>query len=105
MITGKTNFKKNLTLLSVSAMVICAACTKNFDTFNTNPNQATEDMMATDNLKTGAFFSQMERNVVLFKDDTNLSSDYQVSQGLTSDVYSGYIAPTGTWYGGVHNGS
>src|SRR5690606_8785006 len=22
-----------------------------------------------------------------------------------SDLYSGYIAPTGTWYGGMHNGS
>jgi hypothetical protein len=41
----------------------------------------------------------------LFKDGTNLSSDYQVAQGLTSDIYSGYIAPTGAWYGGVHNGS
>lgn len=105
MTTGKINFKKSLTLLSVSAIVMCVACTKNFDSMNTNPNQATEGMMATDNLKTGAFFSQMERNVVLFKDGTNLSSDYQVAQGLTSDVYSGYIAPTGTWYGGVHNGS
>jgi len=72
---------------------------------NTNSHEATESMMATDNLKTGAFFTQMQRNVVLFKDGTNLSSDYQVAQGLTSDVYSGYIAPTGTWYGGVHNGS
>jgi len=80
-------------------------CTKGFDTMNTNPYEATEDMMATDNLKTGAFFAQMERNVVLFKDGTNLSSDYEVAQGLTSDIYSGYTAPTGTWYGGVHNGS
>lgn len=76
-----------------------------FDELNTNQHEATEDMMATDNLKTGAFFSQMQRNIMLFKDGANLSSDYQVAQGLTSDAYSGYIAPTGTWYGGVHNGS
>ena len=105
MITGKINFWKNITLLSVVTMVISAACTKNFKKFNTNQHEATEDMMATDNLKTGAFFSQMQRNTVLFKDGSNLTSDYQVAQGLTSDVYSGYIAPTGTWYGGVHNGS
>ena len=43
--------------------------------------------------------------MVLFKDGTNDDGSYQVSQGLTSDLYSGYIAPTGTWYGGVHNGS
>ncbi|MCX6237290.1 MAG: SusD/RagB family nutrient-binding outer membrane lipoprotein, partial [Bacteroidia bacterium] len=105
MIKYKMNFWKSLTLLSVLTMAISAACTRNFDQFNTNQHEATEDMMAADNLKTGAFFAQMQRNVVLFKDGNNLSSDYQVAQGLTSDLYSGYIAPTGTWYGGVHNGS
>ena len=105
MITDKINFSKNLTLLSVLLMVIGTACTKNFTDLNTNKNEATDVMMTTDNLKTGAFFSQMQRNVVLFKDGVNLSSDYQVAQGLTSDVYSGYIAPTGTWYGGVNNNS
>ena len=94
-------------LIAVSVLIIAviASCTKNFDKYNTNQNEATETMMGTDNLKTGAFFTQMQRNVVLFKDGTNLTSDYQVAQGLTSDVYSGYIAPTGTWYGGVHNGA
>lgn len=92
------------------AMVVLAilstwGCTKNFGDLNTNQHQATEDMMATDNLKTGAFFTQMLRNVVIFNDGTNLTSDYQVAQGLTSDLYSGYIAPTGTWFGGLHNGS
>ena len=105
MIKGKKIDLKNFILISALAMIIGAGCTKKFDEYNTNQNEATEDMMATDNLKTGAFFSQMERNVVLFKDGTNLSSDYQIAQGLTSDIYSGYIAPTGTWYGGVHNGS
>lgn len=105
MIRDKMFFLKSITLVGIGTMVLCTACTKGFDNMNTNQHEATEDMMATDNLKTGAFFSQMQRNVVLFKDGTNLSSDYQVAQGLTSDVYSGYIAPTGTWYGGVHNGS
>jgi hypothetical protein len=86
-------------------MLLASSCTKNFEDLNTNQHEATEDQMAADNLKTGAFFSQMLRNVVLFRDGSNLSSDYQVAQGLTSDLYSGYIAPTGTWFGGVHNGS
>jgi hypothetical protein len=105
MIKDKIYSWKSLALISVLTLAISTSCTKNFDQLNTNQNEATEDMMATDNLKTGAFFAQMQRNVVLFKDGTNLSSDYQVAQGLTSDVYSGYVAPTGTWYGGVHNGS
>jgi len=73
--------------------------------FNENKHQASEEMMSWDNLKTGAFFAQLQRNVVMFKDGINASSDYQVAQGLTSDLYSGYVAPTGTWLGGVHNGS
>lgn len=105
MITGKINFLKRFTPVGILLLVAGTACTRNFDELNTNPNEATEEMMATDNLKTGTFFYQMQRNVVLFKDGINFSSDYQVAQGLTSDAYSGYIAPTGTWYGGVHNGS
>jgi hypothetical protein len=105
MTTYKTKFWKNLVIPAASLMLVAVACTRNFENLNTNQHEATEEMMATDNLKTGAFFSQMQRNVVLFKDGTNLSSDYQVAQGLTSDVYSNYIAPTGTWFGGVHNGS
>jgi len=105
MITDKTKFWKSLTLLGVLTILISTACTRKFDDKNTNQHEADEDMMATDNLKTGAFFAQMQRNTVLFKDGSNLTSDYQVAQGLTSDPFSGYIAPTGTWYGGVHNGS
>jgi len=105
MITDKLFLFKKLTVPAVVILLTGTACTRNFEKWNTNQHEATEEMMATDNLKTGAFFSQMQRNVVLFKDGTNLSSDYQVAQGLTSDVYSGYIAPTGTWFGGVHNGS
>ncbi len=105
MITDQLNNWKRTALLSVVTVLIATACTKNFDELNTNQHEATEDKMAADNLKTGAFFSQMQRNVVLFKDGSNLTSDYQVAQGLTSDAYSGYIAPTGTWFGGVHNGT
>lgn len=105
MITGKINFLKRFAPVGIMLLVAGTACTRNFEDLNTNQYEATEEMMATDNLKTGTFFFQMQRNVVLFKDGINFSSDYQVAQGLTSDAYSGYIAPTGTWYGGVHNGS
>jgi len=105
MITDKIFHFRKLAVPAVVLLLTATACTRNFEKWNTNQHEASEEMMATDNLKTGAFFSQMQRNVVLFKDGTNLSSDYQVAQGLTSDVYSGYIAPTGTWFGGVHNGS
>lgn len=100
-----THYTYKSWLVAGALLLTAVSCTKKFDDMNTNQHEATEDQMATDNLKTGAFFSQMLRNVVQFRDGSNLSSDYQVAQGLTSDAYSGYLAPTGTWFGGVHNGS
>ena len=105
MIKHKIFFWNRMILVASALLVILSACTKSFESFNTNQHEATEEMLSYDNLKTGAFFTQMERNVVIFDDGTNLSSDYQVAQGLTSDIYAGYYAPTGTWYNGVHNGS
>lgn len=61
---------------------------------NVNPNEVTEKMMEVDNLKTGAFFSQMLRRVVLINDGSILDSDYQIAQNLSHDLYSGYIAAT-----------
>lgn len=101
-----TIFSANKLLIAGSlCMALHMGCTDGFNSYNTNPHEATEETMTYDNLKTGAFFSQLQRNVVLFKDGTNDDGSYQISQGLTSDIYSGYIAPTGTWYGGVHNGT
>jgi hypothetical protein len=102
--------KKSGILVAAWLLLFVSGCTGLFEDYNTNQHEATEEMLSHDYLKTGAFFSQMQRNIVLFKfgagsDNAILASDYQVAQGLTSDLYSGYIAPTGTWYNGVHNGS
>lgn len=61
---------------------------------NVNPNEVTEEMMGVDNLKTGAFFSQMLRRVIIVSDGDKLDSDYQIAQNLSHDLYSGYIAAT-----------
>ncbi|MDR1680219.1 MAG: SusD/RagB family nutrient-binding outer membrane lipoprotein [Prevotellaceae bacterium] len=104
----KQHYNWNKPVCVIAAILLCAACTGFFDDYNTNQHQATEEMLSYDYLKTGAFFAQIQRNVVLFDeqagDDGNYSSDYQVAQGLTSDLFSGYYAPTGTWYNGTHNG-
>lgn len=90
---------------SIALCGLISGCTDSFEGYNTNKHEATEEMMSYDNLKTGSFFSQMLRNVVPFDDGINLSSTYQIAQGLSADLYSGYVAPTGAWYAGVHNGS
>jgi hypothetical protein len=86
-----------------------ASCTSTFEDINTNPHEATEDMLEMDNLKVGSFFSQMLIRMVPFtaggsQDDSFGSTGaYQHFQGLNSDWYSGYIGPTGTWRSGNHN--
>ncbi len=86
--------------------VAMVGCTDSFSDINTNKRQVQEEDLLADNLKTGAFFSQMQNYVVIYKDGTgNESSDYQVAQGLSHDLYSGYIGPTGTWASGSHNGT
>lgn len=95
----------------VASVFAFTACTGDFENYNTNPYEATEDMLQTDNLTVGSFFSQMELRMVPFtaggqQDDSYGSTgSYQHFQGLCSDWYSGYVAPTGTWANGNHNGN
>ena len=98
---------KTKILLFMCVAMTLAACTKSFEDINTNHHQLTDEELARDYQNVGAFFSQMVNRVVLFDDGSGncLSSDYQVAQGLSADAFSGYLAPTGTWYNGVHNGS
>lgn len=94
-------------LAAIAFVALSTACTKSFDDINTNHHQLTDEELANDYQNVGAFFSQMVSRVVLFDDGSGncLSSDYQVAQGLSADAFSGYIALTGTWRSGVHNGS
>jgi hypothetical protein len=103
----KMKYTMKYALIAALTLSIGTSCTSSYDDINTNHHEATDDMLDTDNLRVGAFFSQMEERVVLFDDGTGkaLSSDYQVAQGLSNDLFSGYIGPTGTWKNGKHNGS
>lgn len=62
-----------------------AACTDGFD--NQNPYQPTGDMLEGDNFKVGAFFPQLQQNVV-----STHNNQFQLSQNLIGDIYSGYMA-------------
>lgn len=98
------------TFLGAMSMMAMSACTDSFEKINTNPHEATEEMMEQDGLKMGSFFSQMLIRMVPFtaggvQDDSYGSTGaYQHFQGLNSDWYSGYIGATGTWRSSNHNG-
>ncbi|MCD8208867.1 MAG: SusD/RagB family nutrient-binding outer membrane lipoprotein [Bacteroidales bacterium] len=99
--------KKNI--FNIICTIVCvlsaAACTADFEYYNTNKHEATEDQMEKDNLRTGAFFRQLQRSVVIFSDGTYADSDYQISVNLLADSYAGYLAPTLASNNGTHTGS
>lgn len=94
-----------LRLLAFGAlMTLCFSCTKKFKDYNTNPNNATDEMMQYDNLSTGVFFSQMEQNIFPVAQQPAFGDEmYQVVQNLAGDVYSGYMGASNNWFGGANN--
>jgi hypothetical protein len=85
-------------------LIFSWACTKNFRDYNTNPNNATQQMLQYDNLSTGVFFSQMEQNVFPVAQPPAFGDEvYQEVQNLAGDVYSGYMGASDNWFGGANN--
>jgi hypothetical protein len=74
-------------------------CTGDFE--NTNPNEATDEMMDRDDLRIGSFLSQMLRNVFIVGE--GFDADYQITQNLAGDIFSGYMGSSGFWYSNSNN--
>jgi hypothetical protein len=91
-------------LLPLLGLVLCFSCTKNFRQYNTNPNNATDQMLQADNLATGVFFSQMEQNIFPTAQEPAFGDEmYQEVQNLCGDIYSGYMGASNNWFGGVNS--
>lgn len=103
MIKNKLILNK-LSLISAMLVLLIGGCTKNFDKMNTNEFQASEEMLKYDNLSTGSFFVQMEKNVFPIAQQPNFGDEvYQVMQNLSGDIYSGYMGASGLWYSNANN--
>lgn len=85
-------FSKIFPVGCIALSLLASSCIDNAD--NTNPNEATESDMKVDNLKTGAFFQQMQTRVILVALGGKLSSDYQISRNLSHDLFAGYAGST-----------
>ncbi len=81
--------KKSCLLLGIILMAI--SCTSNFEEYNTNPNEATEDMTKWDNAKTGSFFIQMQQNVLVVAQDGIGTDRYQTVEVMGGDGFIGYF--------------
>lgn len=85
-------------ILPVLAAVVAfgsVSCTKGFLERNTNPEQASEEMLGHDNLRMGSYVSQMIANVLpsYQRGESEYgSASYQVVQGLTGNIFANYEA-------------
>jgi hypothetical protein len=103
MITKKW-FLNKVTLIGVLFALLSIGCTQEFEKWNTNQNQATAAMLTEDDLTTGSFFVQMEKNVFPIPQEPNFGAEvYQEMQNLCGDIYSGYMGASGLWYSNANN--
>lgn len=83
--------------LAVTALAL-GACTGDFYEKNTNPDEATDEMLGWDNLRTGSAFMQLAQNVIptfqIVGADEYGSANYQVIQDLAGNIFAGYTGAT-----------
>jgi hypothetical protein len=90
----KNRLFSRLFLPVIISVYVGAGCTDSFE--NTNPNEATGEMMEHDDLKIGSFFSQMLRNVFIVGEGRD--ADYQITQNLAGDIFAGYMGVSNIWH-------
>lgn len=94
-------YKKSLWigLFSVFAFILIG-CTGNFDEWNTNPHEATGEQMEMDDLSTGTYFVQMQKNNFIIEQLPAIGAEtYQITQNLIGDSFAGYTGATEIWFG------
>jgi hypothetical protein len=81
------------------SLLAAVSCTSNFDEINTNPNGITPKLFEQDFNHIKGGFAPMFNNIQVLTPEWV----YQLQQGLSSDIWSGYMAtPTG-FAGGINN--
>ncbi len=104
-----------------AVLLLLGACTGDFDEKNTNPDEATDEMLDWDNLRAGSAFAQMTKNVFPSYQTTGSeeygSASFQVIQDLAGNIFSGYTGASNagfvannlyditadTWYDKMHD--
>lgn len=82
--------------LAVVGSMMLSSCTDGFEDMNKDPNGVTDEELGYDNLRTGSFFSQMQRGVFIVGQDEG--GTYQICQMLTGDIFAGYFANVQSGY-------
>ncbi|MGV8880291.1 MAG: SusD/RagB family nutrient-binding outer membrane lipoprotein [Sphingobacteriaceae bacterium] len=69
-----------------SSMILLTGCTKDFEKYNTNPLNLTEQQINADFTLISTFLQQAQRGIIAEE-----VGNYQLAHNLTSDSYSGYM--------------
>ena len=92
------NFTNSIKFSLAAALLSMGACTGDFYEKNTNPDEATDEMLGWDNLRTGSAFMQLAQNVIptfqIVGDDEYGSASFQVIQDLAGNIFAGYTGAT-----------
>ncbi|MDB5140544.1 MAG: hypothetical protein JWR12_2460 [Mucilaginibacter sp.] len=81
-----TKYCRNNVYLAVTCIIMVLGftnCTKNFQTYNTDPNG-----IANKNIPIASVFKPFEQEIMYSADD-----GYQIGQNLNADIYAGYSCP------------
>lgn len=102
-----SKYTKLISGVFLTGSFLCTSCTGQFENWNINPNEVTEEQMEYDNLNTGAYFTQMEKGVFIVgkgADGVGLGGRYQITEMLTGDIFASYMANINTFsYTTYHN--
>ncbi len=95
---------KSILYKILPAAALCATlasqsgCTKNFEQFNTNPNEVTDSLLQYDRKYVGAFIPGMLTSIY-----STVDWQYQLQQNLNADIYSGFMGIPTPFNSGKNN--
>lgn len=90
----KINKTIKIMFMGLLLLTLGSSCTDKFREYNTNPDEATDEMLV-GLIRIGAFFPTMQMDVIPASDvDAN---EYQRAQNLVGDMHAGYMTPIGAW--------
>jgi hypothetical protein len=87
-----------LSLAGLALVLSQASCTKDFEKYNTNKNNATDSLLNIDGEGIGTFMIPMQ--LAIFSTTNYL---YQLQENLNGDVFSGFMMSGDPFNGGVNN--
>lgn len=85
--------------LSAALGILINGCTKNFDVMNTDPSGVTNKELLPDFNSIGLYFPGIQQHI--FGEE----GDYQLTQNLNADCYSGYYMSPDPFRGNINNQS